>query len=79
MEKRESERLSEMTPEELVAEKLRRQKMQEESDLLLAKQLLGRLLFSLVLIVCCIQGHRKRLDTFLKIILQITTAGKEIC
>lgn len=41
LEKRENERLSEMTPEELVAEKLRRQKMQEESDLLLAKQLLG--------------------------------------
>lgn len=52
MEKRENERLSEMTPEELVAEKLRRQKMQEESDLLLAKQLLGnfqRIICSIVM------------------------------
>ncbi|XP_046661255.1 eukaryotic translation initiation factor 3 subunit J [Homalodisca vitripennis] len=41
LERRQNEKQGEMTPEELLAEKLRRQQLQEESDLLLAKQLLG--------------------------------------
>uniref|UniRef100_A0A1B6KLE6 Eukaryotic translation initiation factor 3 subunit J n=1 Tax=Graphocephala atropunctata TaxID=36148 RepID=A0A1B6KLE6_9HEMI len=41
LERRQNEKHSEMTPEEIIAEKLRRQQLQEESDLLLAKQLLG--------------------------------------
>jgi len=41
LERKQNEKLADMTPEELLADKLRRQQLQEESDLLLAKQLLG--------------------------------------
>lgn len=41
MERKLNEKKADMTPEEILAEKLQRQKLQEESDLLLAKQLLG--------------------------------------
>lgn len=41
LERKLNEKRANMTPEELLADKLRRQQLQEESDLLLAKQLLG--------------------------------------
>ncbi|XP_054277746.1 eukaryotic translation initiation factor 3 subunit J [Macrosteles quadrilineatus] len=49
IEKKLSEKQASLTPEEQLAEKIRRQKLQEESDLLLAKQLLGTDGISLVL------------------------------